>query len=339
MASEIAKFVDPDNGAGDGGTDYTSLDAWEDAYGGHTSGDGNLVGDDEFVTANCRNTSDSVDGLAVVVDNSWITDATRNITIQSMSGYLHDGTRGTGYRLVMATAFVAALQNQVDFVTIDGLAFSNTHALADRAGLEIFSDVTNFTVKNCLSYDNDNAIADGFILPAINTILVENCVAYGNGRHGINVKTANVFHCTSCANGDHGLFVGGLGTTEAKNCYCGGNTNDDYEPADGTATLTTTTCHDSDGTAAPLGSGTTTAYSVAAGCYFTNVGAGTEDLKIANILSTLNADETTTDGISATDFQGTTRAADDPYAGAHEFVGAAAGLSGIYYRTLLQGVS
>lgn len=62
--SDVEKVVDPDNG---GGTDYTSLNAWEDAFGGHTSGDGDLVGDDERAVALCRSSSGGDDELECVV--------------------------------------------------------------------------------------------------------------------------------------------------------------------------------------------------------------------------------------------------------------------------------
>lgn len=70
--STVAKIVDPDNA---GGTDYTSLDAWEDAFGGHTSGDGDLVGDDEIAQAECR--SSGTDDTTVVIIEGWTVDSTR----------------------------------------------------------------------------------------------------------------------------------------------------------------------------------------------------------------------------------------------------------------------
>ena len=73
--AEVPKTVDPDNG---GGTDYTSLDAWEDALGGTTSGD--LPSDDQIAVAECRSSSGTDDTTAVQI-NGWTTDATRYIKI------------------------------------------------------------------------------------------------------------------------------------------------------------------------------------------------------------------------------------------------------------------
>ena len=72
MPTEVVKVVDPDNGTG---TDYTSLDNWEDNYGG-IAGSGDCVTNDQIAVAKCRCTN----GTA---DSSRGTDSTRHANIRT----------------------------------------------------------------------------------------------------------------------------------------------------------------------------------------------------------------------------------------------------------------
>ena len=84
MPSESKKTIDPDNG---GGTDYLSLDAWEDDLGGTS---GNLPALDIIAVAECRASSGGNDTAKVII-GGWTTDSTRYIEVR-----LHPDEQNTG---------------------------------------------------------------------------------------------------------------------------------------------------------------------------------------------------------------------------------------------------
>jgi len=306
----VVRYVDPGaSGAGNGtswGDAYTSLEAWNLAE----AEDITAGGSDEIHTVNCKTTG-GADTTRVIM-NGWTTDDTHTITIQVATADRHDGTRGTGYRLVMDDDWEDAFECIEDYVTIDGIAVSNTNANAVHG---IYSTGDNCTIKNCLAYDNDD---DGINCGSATTnVLVENCICYGNGDDGIEAKTATIKYCTLINNGGSGTEVDSPGTLTVINCYSGGNDANDY--GDGGGTTNTTTCHDSDGTG-----DTTTALATDSGTYFTNVTASSEDPTITSASSGLNG--TATSGHTATDFEGDTRDESTPDIGADEYIAAGGGI-------------
>jgi len=144
MAAEVVKIVDPDNG---GGTDYTSLDAWEDALGGTTSG--NLPNDDQIAIAQCRNSSGSADTAAVDIDG-WTTDGTRDIRITSYTGYRHAGVWSTSKYYLQLTDG-NGLMTREDYITIDGIQI-NCVVTANNTGMGI--RILSTTASNKLLFSN-----------------------------------------------------------------------------------------------------------------------------------------------------------------------------------------
>lgn len=241
-----------------GGGDYTSLSA---AEAGMQAIYANLVGDGNTLTINC---SGGVDANAVTIDG-WTTDSTHYITVNVAKANRHTSVRGTGYRIVINTSGVIALNIKEPYTRIIGLAISN--GMNDggySSGVAI--SATCFIIS-CLVYDSGclgtgNGIEcdeDSSTFTIVNTI-VYNC---GPNIH-IKSGTGYIYNCTSL-NGVYGILQ--FGTVYAKNCYCGGNSNRDYY-----GTITKTTCHSSD-----TWGDTQTSI---ADCHFTNSTAGSENIHI-----------------------------------------------------------
>lgn len=95
------------------GGDYTSLSAWE------AGEQGDLPALDEIHVAECYNFEDTT----IVFVNGWTTDATRYIEIRTPAGERHNGTPGTGYRLVVTGN---AIRIYEDYIRVYGLEIEAT---------------------------------------------------------------------------------------------------------------------------------------------------------------------------------------------------------------------
>jgi hypothetical protein len=69
-------------------------------------------------------------------------------------------------------------------ITIDNVDVSNV----SRYGIDPHEQLTNLTIRNSAAHGNG---VDGFTLDYIEGGVIENCVAYDNGRHGFNVVTGS----------------------------------------------------------------------------------------------------------------------------------------------------
>ncbi|MCR4275696.1 MAG: hypothetical protein NUV83_03035 [Candidatus Wolfebacteria bacterium] len=101
---------------------FTSLSAWESAYGGINFGScatGDLVCADTIATAKVDGTWINPDASAVTI-NGWTTDASRYINIYTTPQARHDGTWGPGYR--RTTPLIISEEN----VRIDGISIRIT---------------------------------------------------------------------------------------------------------------------------------------------------------------------------------------------------------------------
>ncbi len=315
--ADLEKIVDPNvvGGAGDGTSEanaYASLALWEAAEAQDLTDAGG-----DTMTALCKHTGDGIDDTELIIDDGgWVTADGNDITISVPLTHRHDTTRAAlGYHMVEGGGFNVGLRVDIEWVTVDGMAATTTHANGQSG---FFFIVDNLTLLNCLAYDTGtDQTAHGFqgTAAADVNVLLENCIAYGNRDSGFTVDAVTLNHCTAINNGTYGFQAFSAGTSTAANCYAGGNTTADYG-ATGAGALNTTTSHAADGTA-----DTTTALAVGSGTYFTNVTATTEDVNVTSADSELN--ENTTGAVTATDYEGDTRDGTNPYAGADELVAAA----------------
>ena len=210
--AEVRKIVDPDNGAGPPTTDYTSLDAWEDAFGGHTSGDGDLVTDQENVVAECRASSGTADTTPVDIAG-WTTSADYNVTVESASSDKPTSKWDTSiYRLECTTATaVTALDVDADHTVVDGLQIG-TKCTGSWENASMSVKVAEIaTIKNCIIRGTQTGANAGVWVGIYedwgNSVFsVWNCVIYydvnglaaGNDHRGIdhNSGTLSIYNCT-----------------------------------------------------------------------------------------------------------------------------------------------
>lgn len=76
-------------------------------------------------------------------------------------------------------------------ITLDGVRTINFQGYGfDPHGMKPTSFAYNLTIINSISNDND---WDGFTIDQSINVLVENCTAFNNGRHGFNIVTASKF--------------------------------------------------------------------------------------------------------------------------------------------------
>ena len=242
----------------DGGADYVSLSA---AEAGMQATYANLVGDGNTITFNC---SGGLDANACVIDG-WTTDATHFITVNVAKANRHTSVRGTGYRIVINANNGCCLNIADPYTRVIGVALSNSNADGNYVR-GLIASVTCL-IDSCLVYDcADNGTGLGIYCNTSSvTYTIVNTIVY-NSRANIIIEngTGYIYNCTSL-NGQWGIYQGG--TVYAKNVYSGGNSSADYQ-----GTITTTTCHSSDGTG-------NTQTSIA-NCRFTNSTAGSENIHI-----------------------------------------------------------
>lgn len=263
--------------------DYTTLAG---AIAGELIANADLTagGMNGILTIECY-TLAGADSTAVNV-SGFTTDATHYIRIVVPAAERHDGKRNTGkYRLEVSASGGSALAINDDYVRVEGLQIRNTHATGAYAasvgaGTSATSDVRFI---DCIAYDSPGS--DGFSNQIGGTTFL-NCIAFGNGKTGFNSKgsagvTQYAYNCAAVNNTQRGFFAGSFRTFVVKNCYAGGNTGNDYE-TETNGVMTSTTCHDEDGTG-----DTTTAFATGSGGYFTNVTGGSEDLHIGSASSAL----------------------------------------------------
>lgn len=223
-------IIDPDNGAG---TDYTSLNAWEDAM------EGNLVIQNEVAVATCRSTGGSADETSVTIDG-WTTDATHYIKIWTdpVEGYRHDGKWDeTAYRLEVSND--ECLYILEDYVRVDGIQAKMT-VIPDNETKAIRFLLQNadndLRVSNCIVRGNCSGTGSGIGIvteDADINLKVWNCLIYdfisGNdtGFMGMYDGGANAFYVYNCTihNCGKGFFNvdDGIYNTAVFDC------NDDFD--------------------------------------------------------------------------------------------------------------
>jgi len=223
--ADTVKVVDPDNGTG---TDYTSLDAWEDATGGVASGDVTALGAGNNAVAKCRSTGGTADTAPVTIDG-WTTDADNYIKIwcDPTESYRHLGVwSDSKYRLTVGAE--TAIANYENYVRVQYLQLSvNGAGLCIRCYNTASSDIR---ISHCLG-KNIGTLGNGFFFYTsvdTNAVTLWNCIAY-DFQYGICVNSASAvvtaYNCTThdCANG----YYQAAGSLTLWNCLGdhGGNLN------------------------------------------------------------------------------------------------------------------
>ena len=268
---------------------YTSLSAWEAAYGGVNFGTctvGNLVCADKSAVAQIEGTWTNPDTSAVNF-NGWTTGPNNYLRVVSMPQARHDGKwKETAYRL--QTNFTSIQINE-EHVRLDGLQIymNNTNFNQWQTGIAVNLGTASgdIRISNSIVRSNGNIGANcgGIWLETTGSgskYYITNTLIYGfktNGDYSAGVRSLNgnwtgyFYNVTSNGN-DYGFRNSG-GTMIAKNCYAGGNTHAAYN-----GTIGKNNCASSDGTGSP--GLTSVAYSVSGGASFNNITLASEDFHI-----------------------------------------------------------
>jgi hypothetical protein len=118
---------------------YTSLSAWEAAYGGLPNGD--LISQDKIAVARIEGTWAQLDTTPLEI-SGWTTDAEHYIRIYTTSEARHDGTPSSGYRLV--TTGSRPIYSNVAYSRVEGLEIHglyNGSLIYARPGAGVDGDI------------------------------------------------------------------------------------------------------------------------------------------------------------------------------------------------------
>lgn len=219
----------------------------------------------------------------------------RTITFQATGANRHTGVRGTGYRMAAGIVDIQIFNTSVAVATA-GISAQNFFFDSSSAG-------SVFTHDALLGYDINGS--DG-IRFAGGTHTIRNSAYIGalGTRPGFrtvangSTPTATAINCdaVACTGNGFEMFAG---TFTVKNCYSGGNSSAGFS---GCTIPTAGNCKSSDGSQ----STGTVAYTTA---NFTNVTAGSEDLKLPSGSSLIAAGTgpSSDAAVPTVDFEGTAR--------------------------------
>lgn len=266
--ADLGHIADP------GGTgDYLSLNSLNVAQAQDlTDGDGDTY------TATLISSDGSADTAQTDI-TGWVTDVDNFITIKADTGHEAGSTwNASKYRLDYNN-WGYAITISEDYTVVYGLQIFNDNA--NGSGLILAA--ANCRIERCFAYGGGST-GNGFDAGANGVNIFVNCVAVGWNYRGFdscnNIDEQYYYNCTAI-NNENGFRLREYETTQLKNCYSGGNNDEDYENGFGVSVWTT--CYSSDGT----GTTTTSACSTSSGVYFTNVTAGSEDVSINSAKSDL----------------------------------------------------
>ena len=219
--------------------------------------------------------------------DGWTTSASNYILIRTTQANRHNGRWDTSRYRLDPSATSSALWCYESYVRIEGIQFRNrNNGTWNQEGIMFDSSspaTSDLRVDSCIAYDCGSASVGFRVLGG--RVTWTNCISYGNSASGFRMQDAGngaevyYYNCLAAANADYG-FLFSSGTSTARNCYAGGNTNPDFSAAPGTASNNAS----EDGT-----HGSTVAYSTSAGAYFTNVTAGSQNFDIGASSALINA--------------------------------------------------
>lgn len=272
--------IDPD-----GGGDYLSASAWEDARDGVLS---------EIETGRGQCTGGTADSTVLTFDGSTTTSSFyMRLWTDTAESYRHAGTLPTGnkYRNVGSSAYSHMISIADSYIVLEGLAVKNSDAnglytiLIDQG---VVSGSCLAKILSCVVVGAKWASLGYGVNQVDGNLTIVNTIIYASALDGFkNSYAANgppkstVYNCVSCGNGGVGFDVYDDAASAIKNCYSGGNTGNDY------AGKARTTCASEDSTGS-VGL-QSIAYSTSSGAYFTNITAGSENFHIGASSSLVGA--------------------------------------------------
>jgi len=264
---------------GTSGRDYSTITLWEadlDKTNIYSAGDA-AVGE-------CYN--DSAFNESVTI-NGGGTVGLVSVTLTVVAADRHDGTAGTGARIVKSTGgvtdilFASVALAKIRWLEVDANLQNVTYAVRGTAGADFYNLIvhgirkTSSTTTSCF-YPND---------------IAANCIAYhmenNTGQSnansvmsasgsGCNIFNCVIFHCHGSSGVNRGLNYNG--GSEYRNVYSGGNEGADWVINSGSGYANFSNNADEDGTISGKGANTLTGV-IPANTFVSTV-TGSEDLHL-----------------------------------------------------------
>lgn len=198
---------------------FTSLAAWEAAYGGITSiygwgacATGDLTCKNMIAAAKIDGAWTSADTAAVIIRDTWTTDATRYVKVYTTPSARHDGKWNTNkYRLETGTG-AATLKVNTSYTIIDGLQIRNSGTASTDNVVELYGYMQAFTIKNNIIKNGYRGIQYGMLANGSNTYIYNNIIygAYYTGIEfassytGSNFVYNNILYGNNTSSSDYG---------------------------------------------------------------------------------------------------------------------------------------
>jgi len=251
MAELVSKVVDPDDGVG---TDYTSLDAWEDALGGTAGGGtpGNLPAGDEIAQALCRSSSGTNDTLPIII-GGWTTGAANYIEILG-TDFPDDGIfDDTKYVIHNNDNQSYMIQQTEDYVQFRKIQFKVTATSGTKHNIYVYGQGTSDIYFDSCIFEGVCSGTGASYAVNVNdaeaTVTMYNCTVNGfisgadTAFQGISIANAAHFYIFNCT--VHNCYQGikqQSGTVTVKNTVIFNCTDDIV----GTVTLSNCATEDGD---------------------------------------------------------------------------------------------
>lgn len=248
------------------GGDYSSLSAWE-------AGQQKVIAAGDTEQAECYAFQDTT----IVTIDGWTTVATGYIRIYTPTAERHNGTLGTGYRLVANAAFNRVLRINEDFVRLEGIAIRHSTTAFNGSENAIFNSNSGSTrdirIEKCLITGGIQSInSSGGVLKVANCFIFTGGPTAFVSSFGPSAPNDAIYNCTAVA-ATNGITSSG-GTCLVKNCYVSAASGTEFSSSGQTRT---TCAHAS--SASWSNSTASIAYDTT---NFTNVTAGSEDLHLVS---------------------------------------------------------
>lgn len=208
MATTVTRYVNPDSPTGGNGTTsstdsgdsnraYNSLSEWNEAR------KRNLTTADEVEEVIC-DSNGTADTTTCNIDDTWVTDATRYISIKSAANSRPGSAYSTSkYRIEHATRGIHIGGGDY-WVRIDGLQVKITSSTAGSAGIEARTCATppssaKVLIENCVIYTPNFSTNASAIDIFEYSGEIRRCILYCDGTAiGVHCRDAvvNVWNCT-----------------------------------------------------------------------------------------------------------------------------------------------
>ena len=279
--STSTSIVDPDNGTG---TDYTSLNAWESGE------EADLVTNNESKVATCRSTGGSADTTGLDI-GGWTTDSDNYIKIWTdpAEDYRHDGTAGSGYRLLPGTGKAVRIRDNQDYINIEGIELGGGSSGDYDASVYIEAS-SYIDISYCLMHGSKVGvwITNG----SENGVKIWNNIIYNTTDVSIIIEggdtDANVVYNNTVYNsGSHGVLLNSWKDAYITNNIVVDSTNNDFE-IESDAEVESGSGHNISSDATAPGSNSKTSVSLS-DLDFTNTSSGNEDFHIGQSSVAKNA--------------------------------------------------